>query len=102
MPKAKQVYSNDDEKGLMTDLWSPAVADDLLAFVMYTFPWGQKGTPLESQAGPRRWQQKILNEMTAHIKAQRLVMLNKLIAKMFRKSVHPAAASASRRWWPGW
>ena len=38
MAKAKQLHSAADEKALMTELWDPAIADDPLAFVMFTFP----------------------------------------------------------------
>ena len=54
----------------MTELWSPAVADDLEAFVMYAFPWGVKNTPLARFTGPRKWQREVLRDVTEHIKAQ--------------------------------
>ena len=62
------VYSAKDEQTLMSRLWSPAIKDDLLNFVMYTYPWRVKGTPLENFDGPRLWQKRVLNQMTAHIK----------------------------------
>ena len=34
---------------------------DPLGFVMYAFPWGQKGTRLEKEDGPDTWQIEILN-----------------------------------------
>ena len=54
----------------MTELWSPAVADDLEAFVMYAFPWGVKNTPLARFTGPRKWQREVLRDVTEHIKSQ--------------------------------
>ena len=54
----------------MTELWSPAVADDLERFVMYAFPWGVKNTPLARFTGPRKWQREVLRDVTEHIKAQ--------------------------------
>lgn len=42
-----------------------------LDYVMYSFPWGQKGTPLEHQAGPRKWQKQVLLELAEHIQANR-------------------------------
>ena len=30
--------------------------DDPLGFVMWAFPWGEPGTPLEKKAGPEQWQ----------------------------------------------
>jgi hypothetical protein len=54
---------------LMARLWSPSLKDDPLAFVLYTFPWGQQGTPLEHFPGPRKWQRQILSDLRDHIKA---------------------------------
>ncbi len=61
-------YSAEDEMALMSRLWSPAIKDDPLAFVLYTFPWGQKGTPLEQFEGPRKWQREVLRDLAEHIK----------------------------------
>jgi hypothetical protein len=36
-------YSAEDEQELMARLWSPAIKDNPLAFVMFAFPWGVKG-----------------------------------------------------------
>jgi hypothetical protein len=60
-------YSAEDEQALMARLWSPAIKDNPLAFVMLTFPWGVKGTPLEHFSGPRKWQREVLQNITAHI-----------------------------------
>jgi len=49
-------------------LWSPAIKDNPLAFVMYCYPWGEKGTPLENFTGPRKWQREILLDIAEHIK----------------------------------
>ncbi|MEN6305810.1 MAG: terminase [Armatimonadia bacterium] len=61
-------YSADDEQALMATLWSPALKDDPLKFVLYLFPWGQAGTPLEHFTGPRRWQREVLQDLALHIK----------------------------------
>ena len=53
----------------MARLWSPSLKDDPLAFVLYTFPWGQQGTPLEHFPGPRKWQRQVLADLRDHIKA---------------------------------
>jgi hypothetical protein len=63
------IYSPADEMALMSKLWSPRIANDPLSFVLLTFPWGQKGTPLENFTGPRRWQREVLTDLSAHIKA---------------------------------
>ena len=62
------IYSAQDEQELMSRLWSPALKDNPLAWVMYTFPWGQAGTPLEHFAGPRKWQKEVLTQLAEHIK----------------------------------
>ena len=62
------VYSVQDEQELMTRLWSPSVKDNPLAFVLFCYPWSQKGTPLENFTGPRKWQREILLDIAEHIK----------------------------------
>jgi len=61
-------YSAQEEMALMSRLWSPAIKNDPLAFVLFTFPWGQKGTPLEHFTGPRKWQREVLRDIAQHIK----------------------------------
>jgi hypothetical protein len=61
------IYSAEDEQELMARLWAPAIKDNPLAFVMFTFPWGQAGTPLEHFTGPRKWQREILQDIAVHI-----------------------------------
>ena len=65
------IYSAEDEQELMSRLWAPAIKDNPLAFVMYTFPWGQPGTPLEHFQGPRKWQREVLQDIAEHIKANK-------------------------------
>ena len=52
----------------MARLWAPAIKDNPLAFVMFAFPWGQPGTPLEHFKGPRKWQREVLQTIADHIK----------------------------------
>ena len=40
-------YKPEEEKLLMTELWSPVIKDNPLNFVKFAFPWGMKDTPLE-------------------------------------------------------
>jgi hypothetical protein len=63
------IYSAEDEQELMARLWAPAIKDNPLAFVMFAFPWGQPGTPLEHFKGPRKWQREVLQSVGDHIKA---------------------------------
>jgi len=62
------IYSAEDEQELMARLWAPAIKDNPLAFVMFAFPWGQAGTPLEHFKGPRKWQREVLTQIAEHIK----------------------------------
>ena len=55
----------------MTRLWSPKIADDPEAFVLFAFPWGQPGTPLAGFKGPRAWQRRVLRSIGQHIKDNR-------------------------------
>ena len=64
----KPIYSPEEEQTLMTQLWGPQVKDNPETFVLFAFPWGQKNTPLEKFSGPRKWQRKVLREITAHIR----------------------------------
>ena len=76
-------YEPKQEKQLMTELWSMNIKDDPLNFVKFVFPWGQKDTPLEHFEGPRKWQEKILRDITNHI--QRNDSLD--LPEMFRLAV---------------
>ncbi len=71
MPAQRQRYSAEEEQLLMSQMWSPHVADDPETFVMFTFPWGQKNTPLEHFSGPRTWQREVLRSITRHIRTNR-------------------------------
>lgn len=86
MPKAKQLYHAKDEQALMTELWDPQLADDLRAFVMFLYPWGKAGTPLEHFKEPRKWQIAELEAKTEHIKQNRQRMRNGQTPQMWRGS----------------
>lgn len=79
-------YSAKDEQRLMTELWDPALADDLLKFVMFVYPWGKKGTPLEGFKGPRKWQAEEFDEISQHLKDQNERMAKGLEPVMWRHS----------------
>lgn len=70
----KPKYSIADEKALMTEYWDEQVADNPLAFVMFTYPWGKPGTPLERWKEPRKWQIEELEEVTQVIADNKLRM----------------------------
>lgn len=75
----------DQEKELMIDLWDPRRADDLLAFVLYVYPWGKKGTPLEHFKAPRKWQCEDLDEISQHLKDNKGQMNLGHLPEMFSK-----------------
>ena len=62
-------YTPGEEQALMSRLWGDRIRDDPEAFVMFVFPWGEKGTPLEKRTGPRKWQREVLRKIAAHIRA---------------------------------
>jgi hypothetical protein len=64
------IYKPEEEQELMSTLWTPAIADDPEAFVLFAFPWGQENTPLANFKGPRKWQREVLREIAEHIKRQ--------------------------------
>ena len=42
-------------------------AADPLGWVKAAYPWGELGTALEKQQGPRAWQQEVLNDIGSHL-----------------------------------
>jgi hypothetical protein len=55
------------EQQLATDMF--AFFDDPLSFVLYTFPWGKKGTVLEHfPEGPDQWHVDMFTSMSKHIR----------------------------------
>lgn len=77
-------YTRESEQALMTELWDPAIADDLEKFVLFAYPWGKENTPLERHQGPRSWQRDVLQAITAHLKAQTDKVTLELTPEMFR------------------
>ena len=51
----------------MSRLWSPQIVNDPEKFVLFAFPWGEQGTPLERYKGPRTWQRQVLRDIKNHI-----------------------------------
>lgn len=74
MPQ-QPIYSAEEEQLLMSKMWSPAIKNDPERFVLFTYPWGVPGTPLEKFKGPRLWQRKFLRKIRDQIaiNTQRLV-----------------------------
>ena len=89
----------------MTELWDPALADDLEKFVMFAFPWGKRGTPLEHFREPRSWQRDELQKITAHIRANKRLMFEKkdpLVYKSATTSGRGTGKSALTSWLNLW
>lgn len=87
MAKATTPIDAKDELTLMSRMWAKDIKDDPLAFVMFAYPWGEVGTPLEHQTGPRHWQRDILQEIKEHIANNRNREANKLVAQILQDAV---------------
>lgn len=70
----------------MVELWDEQLADNLLEWVMYVFPWGKPGTPLERFKGPRNWQRDDLLELTDHIRLNKIRMRDGQNPRVFKKA----------------
>jgi len=71
MPQPISPFTAKQEEELMRALWDPAIAYDLEKYVLFKYPWGKEGTPLEKFKGPRKWQREELNQISAHIEDNR-------------------------------
>tara|TARA_R110000787_G_scaffold23768_1_gene67780 strand:+ start:96 stop:1622 length:1527 start_codon:yes stop_codon:yes gene_type:complete len=81
------------------------LSDDPLAFVMFAFPWGVVGGPLENFAKPREWQIQALTEMRDHITANRSRVANNIdpeLMQMARASGRGIGKSAFLAWVSIW
>jgi len=58
---------DDIENALINDI--AGFAYDPLGYVLYAFPWGEPGTPLEDYDGPEDWQKEILEEVGRKLRA---------------------------------
>lgn len=99
--RKQQQYTPEEEQELMEKLWCPWLADDPYNFVMYVFPWGEEGTPLEHQTGPRRWQRRVLRRITQHIREGKEINLPKLL-QLARASGRGIGKSALVAWLALW
>ena len=68
--------------------------DDPLRYVMFAFPWGEKGTSLEKfPDGPDEWQKKQLNDIRDHIRSGKDIALRDATT-----SGHGIGKSAETAW----
>ena len=86
MPPQEPRYNPADEKQLMSELWDPALNEDLLAWVRFVYPWGKENTPLHDKKGPRSWQCEDLEEMTECIKSNKMRQAIDLMPIVHRKA----------------
>ncbi len=83
---AASPYSAKDEKLLMTEIWDPQISENLVNFVRFVYPWGKKGTPLESYKGPKKWQIADLEAMTAWIAENKVLLAKGLPPKVYKEA----------------
>ena len=74
------------EQLLITKMLEPEIADDPYNFVMFTYPWGQKGTPLEKFKGPRAWQKAELIAIKDHIQENKRRASQKLAPLVYKSA----------------
>lgn len=86
MAKTQSPYNTKDEAALMTEMWDLKIAENPEAFVMFAFPWGKKGTPLEHFDGPRKWQRDELQAITQHIKMNKELMARGELPKTYQSA----------------
>lgn len=60
----------------MTEIWDPQVSEDFRKFIMFVFPWGKEGTPLQNFKEPRSWQIEEMEAITDHIRVNKTKMKN--------------------------
>jgi 16S rRNA C967 or C1407 C5-methylase (RsmB/RsmF family) len=85
----QMIYTPEEEADLMRTIWTPDLADDPYSFVMFAFPWGKKGTPLEHFSGPRTWQKEVLQSIAEHIKKNK----DKRLSGAFMDALKSAVSS---------
>lgn len=78
-------YKVEQELDLAAELMS--YANDPLAFVLFSYPWGVKDTPLEHIKGPRTWQLEVLEEISRHTKQQEFNLDNGLPPSIFQEAI---------------
>lgn len=84
---ATSSYSPKEDKELMTRIWSPEIRENPYNFVMFAFPWGKEGTPLERYKGPRAWQKEVLLEVANHIKENKERVANGEAPKVLHMAI---------------
>lgn len=60
--------------------------NDPVGFALWSYPWGQAGTPLEHIKGPRDWQLEELERIGAHVRKQEFALANDLPLEIWRSA----------------
>lgn len=101
----KQTGPAKEEAELLKALLDPEIAENPYNFVMFTFPWGKEGTPLEGVPGPRAWQKGALLDIAQHIKENKQRALESLPYEIYREAtasgrgIGKSALVAWMIWW---
>lgn len=90
-PTPQKFSSKQAEQQLAQDI--SRFYDDPYGFVMYVFPWGEKGGPLEDHDGPDYWQRDQLLRIRDAIRADPFANIQEAIA-----SGHGVGKSAEVAW----
>lgn len=72
------------EAEIMTQVLS--FRNDPAGFVLWSYPWGQPGTPLEHIKGPRDWQMEELERIGEHVRKQEFCLANDLPLEIWRSA----------------
>lgn len=72
---------------VLQTIYSDRMKDNPLFFVMWAFPWGEKGYRLENEKGPRAWQREELEKIAAHIKLQKERVKQGLPPEMYKLAI---------------
>lgn len=86
-------------------LWRKAVSfrDDPLGFVMFAFPWGERGTQLEGETGPDEIQKEFLTSLGEEVRNRKFDGTNPVLPiRMSESSGHGTGKSAMGAWIAWW
>ena len=88
MSQSQPIYTVQGEQQLMVELWDPRLADNPAEFVRFVYPWGKENTPLADIKGPHAWQDDVLEEIAAYIKAaQDHRRIHHAVPEMYKSAV---------------
>ena len=86
-------------------LWRKAKSfrDDPLGFVMFVFPWGERGTQLEGETGPDEIQKEFLTSLGEEVRSRKFDGTNPVLPIcMSESSGHGTGKSAMGAWIAWW